>query len=175
MKAFQKFITRLNPYVLSYIASVLTIAQIVLAFFFVGHASDALKWGGWICLWSAGIFGVWPIIIFRRRGGVSRGDSYIKTTTLVDTGLYAVVRHPQGGTAWLLINLGLILIAWHWTGMVLGLISMSLVYLDTFNADQSCIEKFGAAYQRYAKRVPRVNFITGIIRLAARRDEESGK
>jgi len=175
MRAFQKFITRLNPYLLSYIASVLTIAQIVLAFFLVGPASDALKWAGWICLWSAGIFGVWPIITFRRKGGVSRGNSYIKTTTLVDTGLYAVVRHPQGGTAWLLINLGIILIAWHWAGMVLGLVSMGLVYLDTFKADQACIEKFGDAYQRYIKRVPRVNFVAGLILLAARRNEGSGK
>lgn len=171
MKAFQKFIACLNPYVLSSIASVLTIAQIVFAFFFVGFGSDTLKWAGWICLWSAGIFGVWPIIIFRRKGGVPRGDSYIKTTALVDSGLYAVVRHPQGGTAWLLINLGILLIAWHWTGMVLGLISMALVYLDTFKADQSCIEKFGDAYRLYIKKVPRVNFITGIIRLAAKRNE----
>jgi len=175
MKAFQKFITRLNPYVLSYIASALTIAQIVLAFFLIGSGSDAIKWAGWICLWTAGIFGVLPIVMFRRKGGVSRGDSYIKTTTLVDTGLYAVARHPQGGTSWLLINLGLILIAWHWTGMVLGLVSMGLVYLDTFKADQSCIEKFGDAYRKYIKRVPRVNFVAGLIRLAAGRIRRSGE
>ena len=45
--------------------------------------------------------GLLPIITFRRKGGVAKGESYIKTTVLVDTGIYAIVRHPQGGTAWL--------------------------------------------------------------------------
>jgi protein-S-isoprenylcysteine O-methyltransferase Ste14 len=89
----------------------------------------------------------------------------MKTTTLVDTGIYAIVRHPQGDTAWLLINLGVILIAWHWTSAVLGLFSMSLVYADIFKSDQYCIGKFGDAYERYMKKVPRVNFVVGIIRL----------
>jgi protein-S-isoprenylcysteine O-methyltransferase Ste14 len=109
---------------------------------------------------------VLPIITFRRKGGVPKGESYIKTTALVDTGIYAIVRHPQGGTAWLLINLGVMLIAQHWTSVVLGLASMGLAYVDTFKADQGCIEKFGDAYRRYMEeRVPRVNFVAGIIRL----------
>jgi protein-S-isoprenylcysteine O-methyltransferase Ste14 len=44
-----------------------------------------------------------------QEGGVAKGEGYIKTTVLVDTGIYAIVRHPQGGTAWLLINLGVVL------------------------------------------------------------------
>jgi protein-S-isoprenylcysteine O-methyltransferase Ste14 len=117
----------------------------------------------------AGIFGVLPIINLRRKGGVAKGESYVKTTVLVDTGLYAIVRHPQGGTTWLLINLGILLIAWHWTSTVLGLLSMVLVYADTFKTDQACIEKFGDAYREYIQRVPRVNFVAGIVRLVWRR------
>jgi len=117
---------------------------------------------------------VLPILIFRRKGGVSSGESYVKTTILVDSGLYAIVRHPQNGTAWLLINLGVMLIAWHWTCVVLGLLSMGLAYTDTFKADQYCIEKFGDAYQQYMKRVPRVNFVAGIIRLVRLRSSKSG-
>ena len=52
----------------------------------------------------------------------------------------------------------------------LGLVSMGLVYADTFKADQSCIEKFGDDYKRYMQRVPRVNFVAGIIRLVRGRD-----
>ena len=160
-----KFFYNLHPYILSSIASVLTVAQIALAFFLYNHDSEALQWVGWICLWTAGIFGILPIITFRRKGGVPEGESYTKTTVLVDTGIYAIVRHPQNGTAWLLINLGVLLIARHWTSFFLGLSSMVLVYADTYKADQYCIEKFGDAYNRYVERVPRVNFAAGIIRL----------
>ena len=162
---FQKFLYGLHPLLLSSIASVLTVAQIVLAFFIHGRSSEALQWAGWSCVWISGVFGILPIIACRRKGGVSKGESYMKTTALVDTGIYAIVRHPQGGTAWLLINLGVILIAWHWTSTILGLVSMGLVYTDTFKSDQDCIEKFGDSYKLYMERVPRVNFVTGIIRL----------
>ncbi len=89
----------------------------------------------------------------------------MKTTTLVDTGIYAIVRYPQGGTAWLLINLGVELIAQHWASVVLG-----LVYADAVKADRSCIEKFGDDYKRYMQKAPRVNVVAGIVRLVRGRD-----
>ncbi|MBL7063025.1 MAG: isoprenylcysteine carboxylmethyltransferase family protein [Anaerolineae bacterium] len=169
MRRFREFLYGLNPWLLSSIAGVLTVAQIVLAFFLHRPGFEALEWAGWICLWTSAIFGWLPIITFRRKGSVAKGQSYMKTTVLVDTGVYAIVRHPQGGTAWLLINLGVMLIAQHWTSVVLGLASLVLAYLDTFKADQCCIEKFGDAYRRYVERVPRVNFVAGIVRLVRRR------
>jgi protein-S-isoprenylcysteine O-methyltransferase Ste14 len=115
--------------------------------------------------------GVLPIITFRRKGGVAKGQSYMKTTVLVDTGIYAIVRHPQGGTAWLLLNLAVMLIAQHWPSVILGLASMALAYADTFKSDQYCIEKFGEAYRQYIESVPRVNFVAGIVRLLRRREK----
>jgi len=173
MKRIQKFIYSLHPFLLSSIASVLTIAQIILAFFLHGCESEALKWAGWICIWISGIFGILPIITFRKKGSVARGESYMKTSVLVDTGIYAIVRHPQGGTAWMLINLGIMLIAGHWTSVILGLVSMVLVYADTFKSDQYLIGKFGDVYKRYMERVPRMNFAAGIIRLVRFRLRES--
>jgi protein-S-isoprenylcysteine O-methyltransferase Ste14 len=164
MKRFQESLYGLNPFLLSSIASVLTVAQIVLAFF-LNQPGQVLKSVGWVVLWTAGLFGMLPVVTFRRKGGVAKGESYMKTTVLVDSGVYAIVRHPQGGTAWLLINLGVMLVAQHWSSVVLGLASMVLVYVDTFKADKYCIEKFGDAYQRYMQRVPRVNCLLGVIRL----------
>jgi len=168
MKRFEEFLYSLHPFLLSSIAGVLTVAQIVLAFFLHWPGPRAIKWGGWICLWTSGIFGMLPVITFRRKGGVPKGESYMKTTVLVDTGIYAIVRHPQGGPAWLLINLGVMLIAQHWSSVILGLVSMVLVYADNFKTDQYCIEKFGDDYKRYMQRVPRVNFLAGIARLLRR-------
>ena len=86
MRPFQKAFYSLHPLLLASIASVLTVAQIVLAFFLHGGGSEALKWAGWICVWTSGIFGILPIITFRRKGGVPKGESYMKTTVLVDKG-----------------------------------------------------------------------------------------
>ena len=175
MERFQRFVHGLHPYLLSSVASVLTVAQIVLAFVVCRAQSVVLVRIGQVCLGMSSIFGVWPILIFRRKGGVAKGQSYIRTTRLVDSGLYAIVRHPQNGTAWLLINLGILLIAQHWSSVVLGLASMALAYLDTFKADQRCIEKFGEPYRQYAERVPRVNFVLGLIRLAGRKARDNEK
>ena len=174
MKRFQEFLYGLNPWLLSSIAGVLTVAQIVLAFFLHRPGSETLEWAGWICLWTSAIFGMLPIITFRRNGGVSKGKSYIKTTVLVDTGIYAIVRHPQMGAAWMLICIGLMLITRHWSSIALGVPAMVLVYLDLLKADQSCTEKFGDAYRRYMERVPRVNLVAGIVRLLRHRMREPG-
>lgn len=169
MKRFREFLYGLHPFLLSSIAGVLTVVQIVLTFVLKQPRLKALEWAGWTCWWAGVIFAVLPIITFRRKGGVAKGESYMKTTALVDTGIYAIVRHPQGGTAWLLFNLAAMLMAQHWSSVVLGLVSMALVYADVFKADQYCIEKFGDAYRHYMERVPRVNFVAGIMRLLLRK------
>jgi protein-S-isoprenylcysteine O-methyltransferase Ste14 len=166
VKRLKESFYSLNPWLLSSIAGTLTIAQIVLAFLLRKPQSEVLECVGWICLWISSIFGVLPIITLRNKGGVAKGQSYIRTTVLVDSGIYAIVRHPQNGTAWLLINLGVMLIAQHWSSLVLGLASMVLAYVDTFKADQGCIAKFGDPYRQYLQSVPRVNFVLGLIRLA---------
>ena len=89
----------------------------------------------------------------------------METTALVDTGIYAIVRHPQGGTAGILLNLALALIGQHWLLVALAAVGIVLLYMDTFRADEACTEKFGQAYVRYMQRVPRVNFVAGLLRL----------
>jgi protein-S-isoprenylcysteine O-methyltransferase Ste14 len=169
MKHFQEFIYHLHPYALCCISGPLTIAQIILAFVLRQPGSEAVRWIGWILWWASAVFGWLPILTLRQRGGVPKGKSFVHTTTLVETGIYAIVRHPQMGAAWLLICTGLMLITQHWASLALGVPAMALVYLDLLKEDQRCIEKFGDTYRRYMERVPRVNFVSGIIRLIARR------
>ena len=92
----------------------------------------------------------------------------MRRTVLVDTGIYALVRHPQSGVAGILLNLAVPLIVQHWLIVILGTAGAGLFYLDTFKLDQSCIEKFGDAYKQYMERVPRMNFILGIMRAIRR-------
>jgi protein-S-isoprenylcysteine O-methyltransferase Ste14 len=151
-------------YIPSSIAGVLMLAQLGIMFFLkVDAGFQIIRIFGWILWLLSIIFGVLPIIIFRVKGGVPQGKSYIKTTILVDDGLYAIVRHPQY-LAGVLFSLAMILISQHWLIALLGVPAMVLMYMDIQKADQSEIEKFGDIYLEYMNRVPQVNFILGIIR-----------
>jgi protein-S-isoprenylcysteine O-methyltransferase Ste14 len=165
MTSMEKFVYGLHSSLLVGIASIFIVLQIILAILlFNREGSTLLANCGWVVLWIAGFFGVIPILTFRMRGGVEKGKSYIHTTTLVDTGIYAVVRHPQNGVAWVLINFGIALVAQHWLVALAGGISMVFAYLDLFKEEQRCIEKFGDDYKRYMQKVPRINFLLGLIR-----------
>ena len=99
-----------------------------------------------------------------------KGKSYVNTTRLVDTSLYAIVRHPQY-LAGILFNLSMMLLAQHWLVILLGLISAVLIYLDIQAADREGIEKFGDLYRDYMQRVPQTNFFLGIIRYQKRKTD----
>jgi protein-S-isoprenylcysteine O-methyltransferase Ste14 len=121
-------------------------------------------------VWAFGMVLVMaPIVMFPRRGGVTEGKSYVNTTRLVETGIYAVVRHPQytGGVYALFLTTFL----WypHWLFGVLGAIGTAVVYMGCREEDQRLIEKFGDAYVDYMKRVPRMNVFLGLYRWLKRR------
>ena len=132
-----------------------------------------LQWIGWGIWVLSAVFGIAPIFILRRRGGVAKGKSYVETTHLVDTSLYAIVRHPQY-LAGILFNISMMLLAQNWVVILLGTISAALLYIDIQAADREGIKKFSDEYRRYMQRVPQVNFILGGVRLM-RSNRTSGK
>lgn len=148
--------------------TIVFVGQIILTILFYDPAGNALRINlGWGMLWLSAVFGWLPIITFRRKGKVE-GRSYIHTTVLVDSGIYAIVRHPQY-LAGILLNAGLVLITPHWLVAILGLIAAAMTVLDTFNEEQQTIEKFGDAYREYMQKVPRLNFVLGIFRVIQRK------
>ena len=146
--------------------SVLIVVQYILAFFVLKlpglKALQMLGWGIWVL---SVVFGFAPIFILRKHGGVASGKSYVHTTKLVDTSLYAIVRHPQYLSG-ILFNLALMLLAQHWLVISIGVVSMILVYQAIRDADREGLAKFGKPYQDYMKQVPQVNFLLGIFRLS---------
>ena len=144
----------------SWIATGLTMLQIVLLI--VLDAGDIvwLRYVGF-ALWAlAAVFGWLPIFQFKRSGGVAKGDSYIKTTRLVDTGLYAIVRHPQF-VAWPLMSVAVALVSQHMLVVAIGAVAFVLASLDFRKVDARNIEKFGEDYRAYMARVPGWNFVLG--------------
>ncbi len=126
----------------------------------------------WV-VWAGGMVLVMaPIVMFPRRGGVPKGKSFVSTTRLVDTGIYAVVRHPQYTGGIYAIFLANFLANPHWLFGVLGAAGVATVYLSCREEDKALIEKFGDDYKGYIRRVPGMNFIVGIIRLARRRKKK---
>lgn len=97
---------------------VLTLAavgQLIVAFVLYDALRINLRWG---VLMISALFGLWPILTFRRRGGVQR-RGYTETTVLGDSDLYSIVRHPQY-QAGVLINIALTLITPHWSVAIPG-------------------------------------------------------
>jgi protein-S-isoprenylcysteine O-methyltransferase Ste14 len=156
----------------SWIATGLTIGQIVLLILFGGGEIAWLRYAGF-ALWAlAAVFGWVPIYEFKKRGGVARGDSYIKTTRLVDTGLYAIVRHPQF-VAWPLMNVAVALVSQHLVVLVVGAMAFVLACADFRKVDARNIDKFGEEYRAYMERVPGWNFIAGLWRWVGRKTRRS--
>ena len=86
------------------------------------------------------------------------------TTVVVDSGTYGVVRHPQilGG---ILLMSASILISQHWLSAIIGIPISVWFYIDVPKDEKGLITKFGDDYKRYMQKVPRMNFLLGIIRL----------
>jgi protein-S-isoprenylcysteine O-methyltransferase Ste14 len=155
--------------------SILFISQIVAGIYLLSDVSqiEILAYvGAGLYVLSGLVFGGLPVIEFRKKGEVRKGESYIHTTKIVDTGIYSIVRHPQYVTFILWAIAGMLLFQ-HWIIILLGIPIVPLTYIDLIKADKDAIEKFGDDYRQYMERVPRMNFFIGIRRLLRRRRKQS--
>lgn len=118
---------------------------------------------GWFISIISGIFGWLPIYTFKKIGEVQQGESYIKTTKLVDTGIYEIIRHPQY-CACILLSVSMVLMSQYWLCLAAGLVVVITWYIECLYADERLVNKFGEEYRNYMERVPRINFILGLFR-----------
>ena len=94
---------------------------------------------------------------------------YRKAKVLVDSGIYAVVRHPLY-LGWILgIFVATIFLYQHWAFVIIAIPGITSVYIISRQEEQLNIERFGDDYKRYMQTVPRMNFLAGVIRLLRRR------
>lgn len=133
--------------------------------FFILRSLSAITLTG--CGWLAALFGLAFQVLamqeFRKKGNASHG-SFFSTTILVDSGVYAAVRHPMY-LAGVLLVLGSVLISQHWLTLILGVVVFAWFPTILQKADKDLVEKFGSNYEQYMQSVPSVNFLLGMIRL----------
>jgi len=146
---------------------------IIMVFAFYNYYSlDFPVYAGWILL----VFSIVIILLaggeFRKKGGAPKGKSVVHTTVLVDSGVYAVVRHPQY-LGFMLFVLALVLMCQHWLSVISGVLGSALFYKDVLREEQMSVEKFGDDYKQYMERAPRMDFLTGVLRLLRRRRKQS--
>jgi len=124
--------------------------------------------------WTIWIFGLIlafsPNIVFKRRGGVAKGKSYIYTTKLVNDGIYGLIRHPQY-TGGMVIAFSMCLIVQTPLTYILAIIAMVTTYLAIVFEEKRLMIKFGSQYENYKNEVPRVNLLIGLIRKLRKRTE----
>jgi len=120
---------------------------------------------GWV-VWLLGMVLVMaPMVMFRRHGGVEKGKPFVSTTRLVDTGIYALVRHPQYLGGILAVFITTLLWYPHWLFGVLAVVGTVIIYMGTREEDQRLVQQFGDDYVRYMREVPRMNILAGIMRV----------
>jgi protein-S-isoprenylcysteine O-methyltransferase Ste14 len=156
---------------LYYIAGVLLVLDYLLLWFLDKPAGiEELWYAGWGILAVGLVLIFLPIFVFRNKGKVKKEKDWTKTSVLVDTGIYSIVRHPLY-LGWLLMYLVIIFWSQHCLTTIIGIIGMACVYSISKQEDQQLVEKFGNAYKHYMQSVPRINILIGLIRLLRRRNK----
>ena len=154
-----------KDFILISIYGPLILVQVVLVFKYYNYLNvTSLLYTGWVGLVLFFVIGYLPSRELKKRGSVSEGRSYMHTTVVVDSGIYAVVRHPQF-LSWIILSGALALLSQHWLSVVCIFPVAVLVYMEALRADQSDVEKFGDDYKQYMQKVPRLNLLVGMYRV----------
>ena len=110
---------------------------------------------------AAGVLAVTPLFLLARHGGER---SALCTRTLIERGPYAAVRHPQY-LGYILLATGFALLSQHWLTAALAVAAAVLFHRQAIEEERACLARFGQAYARYMRRVPRLNLLLGLLRL----------
>ncbi len=142
----------------------LYISLITSSIIFYNSANLAtLLYAGWV-IFACGL----AILIISSQ---TRRRAHRVKETLIQSGIYAYVRHPEF-LAHMLIITSLTLMAQHPISAAIGLVLLLLLCIEIVEEDKRNMEKFGDAYRDYVRKVPRINLLAGIIKSA--RERRSG-
>ena len=105
------------------------------------------------------IFGIGALlyilsVLTLRKKGVSN---------IVDGGIYGIVRHPMYLGA-MIMFFSHIFLGQNWLVIIGTTVALACCYLIILSDEERNLEKYGDDYKAYMKKIPRANFLLGIIR-----------
>ena len=115
---------------------------------------------GYTILGIGAVFYVLSVLTLRRKG----------ISGIVDSGIYGIVRHPMYLGA-IIMFFSHIFLSQSWIVAIGTIVAIVCCYLIILSGGERNIEKFGDDYKRYMRKVPRTNFVLGIIRLLRQKKE----
>ena len=153
-------------HLIGHIAYIALYVVLIISTVFLYNSADLAKllYAGWIILAFGIVFLLWSS--GSRKKGHEEG--------IVESGMYAFVRHPEF-LGHILIIFALVIISQHWISLIVGAVLVALLCLAMIEEEKRNIGKFGDAYRDYMKRVPRINLIAGIVKHSKRENEDDDK
>jgi len=152
------------PHTYAQISLLLFIVFIVVAECVEHGQNYLLKATGLISLSAAIPFIILPFYLLAKYGSVEKGKTYLYTQQVVTRGLYGIVRHPQY-LGYMFLVLGFMLIDQNWLCTAIGAVIIVSLYMQARAEEEYLVNRFGKRYLDYTKKVPRFNFLLGLIRL----------
>jgi protein-S-isoprenylcysteine O-methyltransferase Ste14 len=136
---------------------------LLLTIFLPEGENPGLRAAGVFILALSTLFIFLPFYHLGKYGQAAKGESYTQSRQVVERGLYAIVRHPQY-LGYVLLGCGFAFLRQHWVIILLAVLGAVFFYLQVEVEENACLSKFGGTYRRYCQRVPRFNFVLGLIR-----------
>ena len=128
-----------------------------------GSRSVALTLLGLAMLFAAVPFMVLPFVHLKAFGDPDPGEPYYAARVVVDRGVYGFVRHPQY-LGYSLLALGFAALTPGWDAAVAGILAAVGFRGQALLEERELSARFGAAYEAYRDRVPRMNPVAGLTR-----------
>ena len=151
------------PKLFAWLASVVTVSLIIVTQFLPRGDDPVLRSTGVFLLLLAGVFIFWPFYLLAKHGQAQGDQAYMQASCVVDRGLYAVTRHPQY-LGYIFLACGFALLSQHWVALLLAAVGSTFFYLQAVREERYCLARFGKPYERYRRRVPRFNVVSGLVR-----------
>ena len=125
----------------------------------------ALHIAGTVLYWASVVLVLLSILALARRGQPE--GFFERTTILIDSGLFGVIRHPLylGVALW---SLGLVLKIQGILPAFFGMVALGCAWTASRKEDEFNLEKFGDGYAVYMTMVPSWNALKGVRRALVR-------